>query len=845
MKIRNLLLVLLSLSLAYPMALYSQNDGEELEELEEFFVSDVPIEESILPTTRPFNSVYGTGRSIMETPRNVTIISREQLDAIAIYDVRDFVKLTASSFTKSNFGAPSNPSIRTQTADTYVNGLRRGLTSNGNGLPVNFNAVESVNIVKGGASTIYGASQYTGGYSDQITKKPYFDAPRGEASVTIGMYDQYRWTVDYGTPINDKMAIRFSYSGEESGSYYEFGKKETQALYGAFTWKPTDRYRMEFNFEYFQASYTENWGINRITQDLIDNGNYLPGQISPTGDNQFDPLFEADGETPVYVLDDMGDPVLDDDGEMIQDTFDTGFDTMDRNRSGVVDLNDIRGSGNFVNFGAPVKIDRSKRLLAPGDDSFGRQFTAQVIQTWDVSDRLNVSNNSAYNWIDRNTFSSYGYSEVLIDNVSIDNRTEVRVTVADSDSFTANINTGLHFRWQNVLAMNHYFNEPANVHDLTADPDSRRVPDGAYNPGPNFFDDQVIPGQQARGALNARYANTAAFGQGDTGDSQATQYGPFFQLDMQFGEKLNIYGGYRRDFMDIEYKDPFGFTFADTTTSQEMENYNVSILYRINNQMSTYLTYNFSESASTGNGGGFVPSDYGGVGFDDSDFHNDNYLYETGMKFSLKEDTLFIGTAIFYQEFASPNIASGLSSGDGTFSRTRLRGFEIEANYQPKKSFYMTMGYSYIDATLASGSFGSSVRTVDQQPFTNSAGITFQRTEVTGAPDHLFNTLVHFQMDNGVYVNTGLVITSPFNTGFHGSCLEFASGPVQCVTPVVPWQYTLDLTLGYATERWEVKLDLFNLTDQKNWSPPHRVYGNDSLLAELPIRAEATFKYKW
>ncbi len=812
MNIRNLLLALLSLSLPFTTTLFSQNEGEELEELEEFFVSDVPIEESILPTTRPFNSVYGTGRSIMETPRNVTIISREQLDAIAIYDVRDFVKLTASSYTKSNFGAPANPSIRTQTADTFVNGLRRGLTSNGNGLPVNFNAVESVNIVKGGPTAIYGASQYTGGYSDQITKKPYFDAPRGSASFTIGMYDQYRWTIDYGTPINDKTAIRFSYSGEESGSYYEFGKKESQALYGALTWKPSDRYRMEINFEYFQASYTENWGINRITQDLIDNGNYLPGQISPQGD--------LDGD---------------------------GFDEMDRNQDGTVGLDDVRGADNFINFGAPVKLSRKRRLLAPGDDSFGRQFNAQAIQTWDINDRFNISNNTAYNWIDRDTFSSYGYSEVLIDNVSIDNRTEFRITVADTDGLTVKVNTGLHFRWQNVLAMNHFFNEPANAHDLSfnpANPDdaltngnlARRIADEA------FAGDDVIPGERPRGVLSARYAN-AGFN-GDTGDSQATRYGPFFQLDMQFGEKLNFFGGYRRDFMDIEYRDPFGNSFADTTTSQEMENYNVSLLYKLNNKISSYLTYNFSESAAAGTGGGFVPSDWGGVGFDDSDFHNENFLYETGFKFSLKEDTLFIGTAIFYQEFASPSV-SALGQGTGVFDRTRLRGFEIEANYQPKKSFYLTAGYSYIDATLAAGAFGSSILTVDQQPITNSAGITLQRTEINGAPDHLFNTLAHFQMENGVFINAGMFVTSPFNTGFHGACLEFNSGPAQCVAPVVPWQYTLDVTFGYSTDRWEVKLDLFNLTDQKNWSPPHRVYGNDSLLAELPIRAELTFKYMW
>ncbi len=809
---------------------------EDIEELEEFFVSDVPIEESILPTTRPFNSVYGTGRSIMETPRNVTIISREQLDAIAIYDVRDFVKLTASSFTKSNFGAPSNPSIRTQTADTFVNGMRRGLTSNGNGLPVNFNAVESVNIVKGGPTAIYGASQYTGGYADQITKKPYFDAPHGSASVTIGMYDQLRWTIDYGRPINDELAIRFSYSGEESGSYYEFGKRESQALYGALTWKPGNKYRLEFNFEYFQASYTENWGTNRITQDLIDNGMYLPGQISEVGDR-------------------IGFP---------GDSFFVP-DSMDRNADGVVNLFDIRGSGNFINFGAPVKISRSKRLLAPGDDSFGRQFTAQAIQTLEISDRFSISNNTSYNWIDRDTFSSYGYSEVLIDNVAIDNRTEIRVNLADSDRFAMNINGGLHFRWQNVLAMNHYFIEPANVHDLTVPVPTleealaggsitRRIPDEAFG-----FIDRAIPGERVRGILSGRYANPGF--NGDTGDSQATRFGPFIQLDMQFGGKLNFFGGYRRDYMDVRFIEPIFFGF-EATTKQEMENYNVSLLYRFNNKMSTYVTYNFSESAAAGTGGGFVPSDYDdelpdrdpigvtgpedgdGMGFQADDFHNENFLYETGMKFSLKEDTLFISTAIFYQEFANPSI-NALGQPSGTFDRTRLRGFEIEANYQPNKSFYMTTGYSYIDATIASGAFSVAPRSIEFQQFTDSFGITLQRIELNGAPDHLFNALVHYQMDNGVFINSGIFITSPFNTGFHGACLEFAFVPVDCISPVVPWQYTLDLALGYKTDSWEVKLDFFNLTDQKNWSPPHRVYGTESLLPELPLRLELTFKYLW
>jgi len=147
--------------------------GETIK-LEVFEVNDTPINQVVLPQSRPFNSVFGVDRSILETPRNVTIFSREQLSAINIQDVRDFSKLTASSYTRTNFGAPTTPDIRSQIADTFLNGARVGLSSNGNGLPINFNSVESVNIVKGPATVIYGASQYVGGYADMISKRPTF-----------------------------------------------------------------------------------------------------------------------------------------------------------------------------------------------------------------------------------------------------------------------------------------------------------------------------------------------------------------------------------------------------------------------------------------------------------------------------------------------------------------------------------------------------------------------------------------------------------------------------------------------------------------------------------------------
>src|SRR5258708_24420944 len=251
--------------------------SDDTVKMEKFEVNDVPISQQILPTARPFNSVFGMDDNIVDVPRNVTIISRQQLNDISITDVSDFSKLTSSAFTTTNFGAPSNASIRGQSADLFLNGLRSRITSNGNGLPLDFNSVESVNIVKGPATAGQGASMYVGGFIDLIIKRPYFDGFKGSVSYTIGSYGVNRWTLDVGGPISKELAYRVSYSGEDSQGYWYDYFKKTHSLYGAIEWRPTDNYDLFIDANAFVARYPENLGINRVPQALINNGTYQTG----------------------------------------------------------------------------------------------------------------------------------------------------------------------------------------------------------------------------------------------------------------------------------------------------------------------------------------------------------------------------------------------------------------------------------------------------------------------------------------------------------------------------------------------------------------------------------------
>ena len=64
-------------------------------------------------------------------------------------------------------------------------------------------------------------------------------------------------------------------------------------------------------------------------------------------------------------------------------------------------------------------------------------------------------------------------------------------------------------------------------------------------------------------------------------------------------------------------------------------------------------------------------------------------------------------------------------------------------------------------------------------------------------------------------------------------------------TLVIPAQYTLDPSVFYVHKRFEARLSVFCVTDEKNWSAPNAVYGNESIIADLPFRLEGRMSLKF
>ncbi|MGA2018763.1 MAG: TonB-dependent receptor [Opitutaceae bacterium] len=753
--------------------------------MEKYQVNDVPLEQQILPTSRPFTSVFGTEDNILDVPRNVTIISRAQMDVIDIQDTTQFSKLTSSSYTDSNFGSPSNPSIRGQSADVFMNGMRQRIGESGDGMPIDFNIVESVNIVPGPATAVQGASAYVGGFVDMISKQPFFDGTRGSITYTIGSYDTNRWTLDVGGPISPTLAYRFSYSGEDSDGFWDNWIKETTSVYGALTWRPTKDYEVFVMSKAFWADYRENFGINRPTQALISNGLYTPGTNVNNGT--------------------MAGP---------------------GNLENAINVGGGPGGGDIIDFGTPVPVNYHETAQGPASHAHGMEYNSQVIQTLTISSDTKVVNNTMFSYTKRDTFNSDGYSEIIDPSWFIDNRTELILT----RSFVT-INTGLEEKYQSTRAYDDFFFEPVNVWDLS---NTALRPDINFmlsQNGPGGFLGMPVPGFQDRYATPALGSFGPGSGNGgglyfnlnnDTNDSDAESIAPYFQATWKLTDNFNLVTGARLDVIHAQTRDPFYLASAALEAGEP--NVNISLVDKINPGFTTYLTYNYSQNytddLADGGGFGLYADANGNPTIPRSTFSGASHLIEAGAKFQLVDNKLFISNDFFEQSRQEK------PQGSAPFELT-FYGYELSINYQPNKQFFATLGYSWINGSFPATSFpfqgydGNQLPGGPPIPLDEGGTVPQQsigRLRAPGQPLDTFNALASYTFPCGIGIESNVLVTSPMDNDYQGYL-------------VIPTQYSVDVEVFYKFDKhWDFRLSGTNVTNQHNWEPSVATYALEGIV---------------
>lgn len=574
-------------SFSLPLA-YSQSGQASLEELDSYITVIEVEEDSILPTALDSSSFMGYDKSILDTPRAVSTITSGQVADKNINSVEDLDQLISGAYSAPIFGNIGVPFLRGDLGEVYQNGQRKAF--NRNSFPFSFNGVEAVEAVKGAAPSVFGYGNATGGYLNLVTKSPYFDRQRGSIQVSVGDWEQYSWQVDSGGPINEESAYRISYQGRDADSFYRLAESSSDSLFFAYAFKPEGEFSLNISAEYMDSDFTEVPGVNRPTQELIDDGIYITGESISSGGSFFGNTFTPTGTT---------------------------------------------------------RIDGSQILLAPGDGASSEVFNLQAIADFKLGGGT-LTNRAYFEDVTAKKSSSYYFFSYLPDSRTFENRLEYAKELHLGETKHQTV-SGISYRYEYRKSFVDIFNEYFNAFDVTGDPDTLRLPlDQLFGvlpvPGANGF---AIPGAGYPRPNSTRLTPSLSA----TLNSELNNTGIFFQDFAQLNEKWAILAGGRFDYLDITSKDPLprpGFEPISDSNSKGLWSANLSLTYKPTSKLSYYLTINSVaavESSSSSGGFGLNQNE-----IKDEVLENGSDLFELGAKRSMLGDRLYASTALYYQK---------------------------------------------------------------------------------------------------------------------------------------------------------------------------------------------------
>ncbi|WP_332671700.1 TonB-dependent receptor [Aromatoleum sp.] len=197
-----------------------------------------------------------TDTPLKEVPASITVVPEEVIEDQGMRGMADVLRYVPGTTAAQGEGNRDQMVIRgnNTTADFFVNGIRddaqifRDL----------YNA-ERVEVLKGPGGMVFGRGG-AGGVVNRVTKRPTF-APIGEASLTVGSWDQLRGTVDVGNRINDVAAWRLNAVAEKANSFRDGVDLERYGVNPTITFTPGGNTALTFGFEHFRDERTADRGV--------------------------------------------------------------------------------------------------------------------------------------------------------------------------------------------------------------------------------------------------------------------------------------------------------------------------------------------------------------------------------------------------------------------------------------------------------------------------------------------------------------------------------------------------------------------------------------------------------
>jgi len=750
-------------------------------------------------------SVFGFGKSILETPRSASTISQAQMERFNVTDIDELVAFAPGTFTQSFFGVAGSLDVRGTPGETYFRGVRR-LDNPGN-YPTPIGASSRIDIVRGPASPIYGPSKI-GGYlnfnpkSARASSGQYLESPTGAMSYTAGSWDKSILTAEVGGPaeLGGKEMGYYLYGElENSDSYYENTQTDQTVLQASFNIDITDNLRFEFGGMYHDYDGNQVAGWNRLTQELVDNGTYITGTALPLdtdGDGQISHeeygAVNIAGNSFFYV---PASAFTDDEATELMQLQNVGTTTL-----------------------------RGDQVLVAPDDQLGNEAITLYFDTIYYSDNWEIRNQFFYDAYENINENAYGFSQ-FHDSWVIEDKV-IFATEYESDSLLAQFQFSPSVRYTDFEHGDDFTYEYFNRRDLT-------MPSSALD----------------RRLLSTRSGKN--FDNYDVGNY--LNFGVAAMTDLTWDWGLNLVLGLRYDTIDIESTSRtdllLGATGDETPEyAEETVNgwsWNTSISYEFENGLIPYITLAEQATLVAGQGAeigvGQLNQEGGSGAFDTSD------LIEFGIKGSLLDDTLYFALSSFEQERTDFNTQNTVTN-----NTTNNKGTEFELRWVVNDNLVVSAGYTNIKViNLTARENGNQFGFLGAEDLVNLTdpslvfggnviglnliGEGFANTDgrKAGIPENIYTLTATYDFQNGYAANVSVVDVEEVASGFSASVM-------------LPAYTLVNAGVSYEAEDWTFNLTVKNLTDERYFrSNFPDLFGSQIVLPELPRHWNARFTYKF
>lgn len=734
------------------------------------------------PKDQSSSALFGGQQALADIARSLTPISADLVAATAMSNLHDVAKVAPNSFAAAGFGAPSLPTIRGQLGEVLQNGMRRQGGNNGLGLPLSFNSVGQLEVVRGVPPVILGSTQRTGGFVNVQAKRPTLEQSQGVATLQAGRWDAYRAQLDYSQVLEpEQRGARVSFESIRENSFYDYSEFTSDSLFASYRWLLDSQSELNIYGEFYQVDWTDNAGFNRPTQALIDHGLYVQGQ----------------GQQP--------------NGSLVPGAFAVV------SPSGLIEL-----PRNQV-YTDPDDINNAQTWLIYGD--YQRQFGA----SWSYRHDLMIQH------LQREEIAQNSFVEIIDGATTIESRsTWQHDWNAQSSSWF-----GGGLRYHDVLGYSQFTTEADLPVDLSGPLSNRRIPLTVEQQArlvllrPGVY---VSPGSQ----YDISGDGVGDFNLSDTTDSRSYQWSLFAQHREQLNQRWTLEFGLRADWYQVDARDPIappGEIAASDSYSDWLYGAQASAGYKLTDDQRLYVAANYTESTSNSMAGGTV------LGADQRinplNFATANEALEIGYKYAPLGSPWYADINWFRQ-------TRSLRNRDGSNSGIKTQGIESQLFYQTE-TLWLSAGYSYLSARFDGSAAFQDSRTVYDAFDTsrpdlvagtgvgapNFAAFPASSARVQGLPDHQLSVAWGFKLYPEVELGGQL--------SYHG---DYKLDYLNSVR--VREQHTLNLFAQWQVNaRLSTRFDLFNVTDQENWSPVFEggYFGSTLVFPELPRHAKLTVKY--